>query len=655
MSAYTSQLLSTSRLIMRTLCHFVFVLSIILISLSCQAGERSEWESVLSKAKKRAPSSALVLMRERYAALPAGAEKLYIASLIYDFMAQKNKRYYSSQSSIHSEYQQLENEFVNSLIAEQQREYDIAEQGYLNLYQYMKAKAENDGELLFEYHLCRLYNQKGQYFKSQFYCEQLSQRLTSEQNPLVASYRAWTVIAKNQEFIGNYQSALHNYKRVLDKLPESEDPSFYYNDIGLLFCTIGQYDKALEYLYRALTLQVESNTRLGVAKIEHSLGDVYFHMQDFEKSIVHFNKARLILSDDGNVKALAYAHLGLGRSYTEIGEFHHGINYLLKSLNYAIEHNNTALKIEVYLALSGSYLAKKYYKQAHYYAMKAKILAEQTKNLKTTTLALRQLAIVSDHSQNYRQALYYYRNYVDNEIEIRNSEHRKAFEALDLSKQQLEQKLMRSNLSHKNDDLTTQVNQLNFQRYLLLAVLSVFFIATCVILRQYYKLKNHIGVDCLTSALHRPEFIEKLKTQNPSNNEDNKNLIILFDIDNLKSINDSYGYEIGNKILKNISKVIEDSIKNSGFWGRLSGGKFAVVMNNVDPFETQFYVETIHKDLTLIPHESSNNSLVFTSINASYLSVSWEMNDFNQLYPILDRALNQSKKLGQNVIVNASQ
>jgi len=177
----------------------------------------------------------------------------------------------------------------------------------------------------------------------------------------------------------------------------------------------------------------------------------------------------------------------------------------------------------------------------------------------------------------------------------------------------------------------------------------------CAVLRQYYKLKNHVGVDCLTTALNRPAFIKKLKNQNSHNNEDNKNLIMLFDIDNLKPINDKYGYEIGNKVLKNISNVIEKSIKNCGFWGRLGGGKFALVINNVDPFETQYNVEHIHKELTLIPHQANNRISVCTSISVSYLTISSDMNDFYKLYPILDKALNQSKGLGQSVIVNASQ
>ncbi len=635
---------------MRAFRSLVFVLFSLLSTLICHASDRAEWEIVLSKSLQRDASSALIMLRDRYAALPYGAEKLYISSLIFSFMAERGQDYFSQQAYSDSPYQNLEMEFIDSLIAEHNQEFSEAENGFLNLYQYMKTENDDDGIFLLEYHLCKLFNLQGQYFKSRYYCEHLSQRIVQSNNALIPNYRTLKVIAKNQESLGHYQSAIQNYTKVLEQLPAGENPADTLNDVGLLFCTLGRYEKALEYLYRALTLYLEMNSNKGIAQIEHSLGDVYFHMKEFNTSIQHFTKARLILSSENNSKALAYVHLGLGRSYTELGQFHEGINYLLSALDYSVQYDETYLKTQTSLALSGSYLTKKYYKQAHYYALKAKNLAEQSQNKRTRSFALRQLATISDRSGHYQQALSYYRSYLDNEIGLRNFEHSEAFQALELSKKQMEQNLLRSHLVDKNTYLTNENNQLQIQQLILFAALCMLAVVTFTLIRKNYILTRHVGIDCLTSALHRPAFIQKLSMKKTEKNNQ-CGLILLFDIDNLKSINNEHGYEMGNKVLKNISNTVERFLARDDYWGRLGGGKFAVVISRTENDEAQYTCESFCQTLTSLPVESN----IQLSVSASYLCVGSLVNDFNELYPILDRALHHARGNGKDVIVNASQ
>ncbi len=640
---------------MRIFCYFLFVFNAFVNPIFCYANDRLDWQIVLSKSLHRAPDAALTLMRDRYAALPAGSEKLYISSLIYSFMAERNQHYYANQTSVNSPYQNAESELIDSLIAEQQQDFKIAEKGYLNLYQTMKKLKDAEGEFLFEYHLCRLYNEYGQYFKGRVYCDQLSHRINDTNNHLIPKFQTLQVIARNQESLGHYHLALLNYKKVIDQLPDSEDPTSILNDVGLLFCTLGQYDKALDYLYRALTLNIENNSQTGIAQVEQNLGDVYFHMKDFNKSILHFNKARLILLDNGDLSGLAYVQLGLGRSYTESGEFHNGLSHLLKALDYAVNNQDTSLKTQIYLALSGSYLAKQYLKQANYYALKAKSLAEETQNNRTLTLAFRQLALISDQTENYQQALSYYRSYVDNEIEVRNSEHREAFEALDLSKQKMEHQSAHNDLVIKNNQLSDKLSQLHNQQMILLAVVLVFLATILTLQRKNYVLKNHIGIDCLTSALHRPAFIQKVQNLKPVSNQNYRNLVMLFDIENLKHINQEFGYEQGNIVLKSISATIENQLTKNDFWGRLGGGKFVVVMVNIELDEAQYKVENLYHSLNMIPHNETIKEPINPMINATYLATTTDMNSFDKLYTILDRALNHSKKFAKYSITNASE
>ncbi len=130
---------------------------------------------------------------------------------------------------------------------------------------------------------------------------------------------------------------------------------------------------------------------------------------------------------------------------------------------------------------------------------------------------------------------------------------------------------------------------------------------------------------------------------------------MLFDIENLKHNNQEFAYEQGNIVLKSISATIEDQLTKNDFWGRLGGGKFAVIMVNIELDEAQYKVENLYHSLNMIPHNATIKEPINPMINATYLATTTDMNSFDKLYPILDRALNHSKKFGKYTITNASE
>lgn len=58
--------------------------------------------------------------------------------------------------------------------------------------------------------------------------------------------------------------------------------------------------------------------------------------------------------------------------------------------------------------------------------------------------------------------------------------------------------------------------------------------------------------------------------------------IILFDLDNFKSINDCFGHKAGDKILKIFSNTIKNNLRDCDILGRLGGDEFIAIILNVD-------------------------------------------------------------------------
>lgn len=124
--------------------------------------------------------------------------------------------------------------------------------------------------------------------------------------------------------------------------------------------------------------------------------------------------------------------------------------------------------------------------------------------------------------------------------------------------------------------------------------------------------------------------------------------VLFVDIDHFKRVNDTYGHEIRDKILKMVSKTISNSLRSFDILGRWGGEEFVALIVNVN--EEQLC--TVANRLRLLVEQSSiltgtNNVQVTVSIGATLARVDDSAQD------ILDRAdklMYASKNSGRNCI-----
>jgi diguanylate cyclase (GGDEF)-like protein len=126
-----------------------------------------------------------------------------------------------------------------------------------------------------------------------------------------------------------------------------------------------------------------------------------------------------------------------------------------------------------------------------------------------------------------------------------------------------------------------------------LATLFASFIRMALALNQSEKNlyeKNLAKIDDLTGLPNRRWFIADLeKYANGS--------ILLMDLDGFKPVNDTYGHEVGNEILKQVSQRFRKTIPENSLLARLGGDEFAVLTH--DNYETSMELAmALHATLT---------------------------------------------------------
>src|SRR5258708_31676270 len=71
-------------------------------------------------------------------------------------------------------------------------------------------------------------------------------------------------------------------------------------------------------------------------------------------------------------------------------------------------------------------------------------------------------------------------------------------------------------------------------------------------------------------------------------------LLFYFDVDNLKSINDTAGHAAGDAVLVQTAQVLRGVFRNRDVVGRLGGDEFAVLASTSDPAGSGFNMKPVH-------------------------------------------------------------
>jgi diguanylate cyclase len=101
---------------------------------------------------------------------------------------------------------------------------------------------------------------------------------------------------------------------------------------------------------------------------------------------------------------------------------------------------------------------------------------------------------------------------------------------------------------------------------------------------QIEDLRTAVRIDNLTQLANRAYFDEKLTemVKLRQRYDDEPFSLMMIDLDNFKTINDSYGHPAGDRILKGVATKIKATLRGSDFIARFGGDEFALILVKTD-------------------------------------------------------------------------
>lgn len=160
--------------------------------------------------------------------------------------------------------------------------------------------------------------------------------------------------------------------------------------------------------------------------------------------------------------------------------------------------------------------------------------------------------------------------------------------------------------------------------------------------------------DSLTGILNRRGFLEMAEVEfDRFNRYGNIFSFVIFDLDKLKSINDTYGHPTGDLAIKYLIEVINREKRASDITGRLAGDEFGILLPNTgaeQAFELMLRMQNV---VMTEPAKLPAGQLLQVRFSAGITNVTKKDHSFDDIYRRADKALLSAKHKGSNRIEKA--
>ena len=138
----------------------------------------------------------------------------------------------------------------------------------------------------------------------------------------------------------------------------------------------------------------------------------------------------------------------------------------------------------------------------------------------------------------------------------------------------------------------------------------------------------------------RHEFSRCLRTRQAAS-------LVMFDIDHFKKVNDSYGHQAGDEVIREVARALLASIRATDIAGRYGGEEFGVILPATAAVDGQIMAERLRTRIAQTPVSHEDQTIAFT-ISLGIADFHPEMTNHAEWLSRADQALYQAKQGGRN-------
>lgn len=126
--------------------------------------------------------------------------------------------------------------------------------------------------------------------------------------------------------------------------------------------------------------------------------------------------------------------------------------------------------------------------------------------------------------------------------------------------------------------------------------------------------------------------------------------LLLIDVDYFKKVNDTYGHQVGDEVLKNLSFLIMSMVRDSDIAARYGGEEIAIIAPSTEKEEAVLLAERLREatQKATVATIQTTQEVIQVSISVGVSTLGLIVNDREAILEEADKALYEAKRLGRN-------
>ncbi len=165
------------------------------------------------------------------------------------------------------------------------------------------------------------------------------------------------------------------------------------------------------------------------------------------------------------------------------------------------------------------------------------------------------------------------------------------------------------------------------------------------------NLKRDARIDPLTGVLNR-RTLERAVEDRVSTGE--RFGVLFIDLDHFKAVNDDFGHDVGDSVLKKTAHALKQGIRPGDILGRYGGEEFVALVAGAGPESARLVAERLRKAVQSVSFPEGGPARVTISVGATVFDPRAKEEEAGELLKRADKALYSAKSAGRNCVVSVA-
>jgi diguanylate cyclase (GGDEF)-like protein len=390
---------------------------------------------------------------------------------------------------------------------------------------------------------------------------------------------------------GEYAAGLADLKRsqaIYDRLNKPVHSLTTFNAIAILYNRMGDYAQATYIYSRALKAQHEAGMQREEAVTLHNLGRAYENLHEWDGARQSFSQSLALSRQLSYPRGEAYALRGLAAVANASGDPQGALETLNRAEALQRQTPDARLRAQIQLARGVAFHKLEKLPESLAALEDALQVFRQADAMGELNATYSELADVYAESGNWHAA--FDRRTQAKEVSDRllNNQLDQRFAALKVEFDTAAKEKENAALTRENEinqkALAQERNVRNLQAMVifLAATLAIVLALLAVHQRRHaLRMKSLALTDELTGVPNRRSVLTRLEPL-LSDASSGPCSVLIIDIDHFKRINDQHGHPAGDEVLKLVAETVRRGVVEPGFFGRLGGEEFLIVLPDTD-------------------------------------------------------------------------